>query len=170
MPITVFLVAAWFACAAAAPGQTGQQGKAARTVKPTFSVSISAAQDVVKAGSAVMVNIVLTNTSDHKIGFPWIRGSGGRNFELNVRDSKGNPAQPVPRSGVDKNGRHYARFVTGSVGVVYLEPGQAKKDEFDACDFYILTRPGKYTIQVQRTDDESNSVVKSNPITVTIEP
>jgi hypothetical protein len=167
MRIAVLLLAAFVAPVSDAPGQ---QAEAARTVKPTFSVSISAAQDVVKTGSAVMVNMVLTNTSDHKIGFPWIRGSGGRNFQLNVRDSQGNPAQPVPRSGVDKNGRHYARFATASVGVVYLEPGQAKKDEFDACDLYILTRPDKYTIQVQRTDDESKSVVKSNTVTVTVEP
>jgi hypothetical protein len=170
MRITVFLVAAWFACAAAAPGQTGQQGEAAHTAKPTISVSISAVQDVVKAGSAVMVNIVLTNTSDHKIGFPWIRGSGGRNFQLNVRDSQGDPAQSAPRTWVGKDRRHHVRFLGGSAVVVYLEPGQAKKDEFDACDFYILTWPDKYTIQVQRVDDESKSVVKSNTVTVTIEP
>jgi MoaA/NifB/PqqE/SkfB family radical SAM enzyme len=49
---------------------TSQQNESARTAKPAFSLSISAAQDVVKTGSAVTMNVVLTNISDHKIEFP----------------------------------------------------------------------------------------------------
>lgn len=145
-----------------------QTTSVAESAKPTFSVNISAVQDVVTVGSAVMVNIVLTNTSDHKIGLAWERTSGGRNFQVNVRNSEGESAQLVPRSWVDTNGRRHIRFGAGSAYVLYLEPGQTKKDFFDACDYYILNRPGKYTIQLQRVDDESKVVVKSNTITVTV--
>jgi C4-type Zn-finger protein len=33
-----------------------------------------------------------------------------------------------------------------------------------------MSKPGKYSIQVERIDDESKTVVKSNTITVTVTP
>ena len=76
-----------FTCAA-----PSQQAGSAQGTNPTFSLSISAAQEVVKSGSAVTVQVVLTNISDHKIGFPWLLGHPAWNYELNVRDGEGNPA------------------------------------------------------------------------------
>lgn len=154
------------------PGGTvlGQRAEATQAAKPTISISISPLQEAVKSGSPIVVKLVLTNISDHKLGFSWIRGSGGRNFEVNVSDSQGHPAQPAPRKGIDKNGRHWVRMSAGSAYVVYLEPGQAKTDEFDASDFYVLTRPDKYTIQLQRADGESKTVVESNTVSVTVTP
>jgi len=154
-----------FTCAA-----PSQQAGSAQGTNPTFSLSISAAQEVVKSGSAVTVQVVLTNISDHKIGFPWLLGHPAWNYELNVRDSQGNAVQPAPRNWVDKDGRHHARIRAGSVTALSLEPGEAMKHEFDVRDFKTLAQPGKYTIQVQRTDDESKSEVKSNTLTVTVTP
>ena len=94
MRIVLLTLAALVASAAAAPSQQSGSGQG---TKPTFSLSISTTQDVVKSGSAVTVKVVLTNTSDHKLSFIWSVGDEGRNYELNVRDGEGNPAQPAPR-------------------------------------------------------------------------
>jgi hypothetical protein len=145
--------------------QTGSTGKA----KPAFSLNLSAAQSVVKSASPLAMNIVLTDVSNHNIAFPWL-ASGGGNYQIYVWDSHGNPAQPVPRTWKGKDGRNYARIRGGSMYLIYLNPGQSRKDELDVSESYILTHPGKYTIQVQRADDESKSVVKSNTVTVTIDP
>jgi hypothetical protein len=37
-------------------------------------------------------------------------------------------------------------------------------------DFYDLSAPGQYTIQVRRWDDETKTWVKSNTLTVTVSP
>jgi hypothetical protein len=56
----------------------------------------------------------------------------------------------------------------GSGGRVNPQPGEAKESWFDLNKLYAPLAPGKYTIQVQRTDEESKTVVKSNVITVTV--
>jgi hypothetical protein len=37
-------------------------------------------------------------------------------------------------------------------------------------DLYDLSKPGQYTIQVRRWDDETKTWVKSNTLTVTVTP
>ena len=167
MKFALLTLAALVASAAAAPSQ---QSGSAQGANPTFSLSITATQDVIKARSAITVKVVLTNISDHKIGFLWFRGDAGGDDLLNVRDSQGNPVRPAPRTWVGEDGRHYARIRHHGAFYDYLEPGQAEKGELDVSKSYILTQPGKYMIQVQRTDDESKSVVKSNTVTVTVTP
>ena len=49
-----------------------------------------------------------------------------------------------------------------------LESGQSMVDRLEINDLYDLRIPGKYTIQVERADSASKSLVKSNLVTLTI--
>jgi len=141
---------------------------------PPFAVTISAAQDVVKAGSVVRVKTVLTNTSDHRIRVVTRAGGGGPiDYRIDVRNAQGNPVQPAkPDISKDKNGRTIRRIYIGSSSAttVDLKPGQTLTDEFPVAKRFDLTQPGKYTIQASRYDYETKTWVKSNTITLTVEP
>jgi hypothetical protein len=69
----------------------------------------------------------------------------------------------------DEAGRCYLGFM-GSIITYFLKPGETIKDGLTLNRLYDLTKPGKYTIQCQRFDEESNSWVKSNKITITVTP
>jgi hypothetical protein len=169
MRITVLLAAAWFACSAAAPGQTKQQSDAA---KPPFSVTITAAPDVVKVGAAPIIRIVLTNTSNHHINLTHIPGNGAHMYRVDVLDSEGSRAPTAKaRTWQDKNGRRVRHiYMGGNSTTVDLDPGQTLKDECPLDERYDLAQPGKYTIQASRYIYETKTWVKSNTITVTVEP
>ncbi len=165
------LLVALLAAAGAAPRQQEEP----QAVSPAFSVGISAAQDVVRSGSAVTVRSVVTNISNQKI---WVV-SLGEDVECHVWDSRGFPvrrANPrVERARlqlqVDKHGEHVVVPYIMARGVWFaVQPGQTVEDDLVISEFYELTRPGKYTIQALRPDPESHAVVKSNTITLTVIP
>jgi hypothetical protein len=49
-----------------------------------------------------------------------------------------------------------------------LEPGESMVDTLEINDLYDLRTPGKYTVQVERTDSARKNLVKSNLVTLTI--
>ena len=52
----------------------------------------------------------------------------------------------------------------------HVKPGATFEDHVDLTSIYDLSQPGKYTVQVQRTDAVSKTLVKSNTVTVTVTP
>ena len=54
--------------------------------------------------------------------------------------------------------------------LVSLDPGQDWRNTIRVSDLYDLSKPGQYTIQVRRWDDETKTWVKSNAVTVTVTP
>ena len=54
--------------------------------------------------------------------------------------------------------------------LVSLKPSQDWRNTLRVSDLYDLSKPGQYTIQVRRWDDETKTWVKSNTITVTVTP
>ncbi len=62
------------------------------------------------------------------------------------------------------------REVPGTFSFGYRNPGPGETDEtsFDVNKLYAPLAPGKYTIQVERTDEETNLVVKSNILAVEV--
>jgi len=169
MRITVLLVTAWFAFVTAVCGQTEQQLDVA---EPPFSVTISAAQDVVKAGAAAIIKIVLTNTSNHRINLTHMLGNRGGLYRVDVWDSQGSPVpQAKPRTWLDEKGRRVRQIRVGTgVTTLDLQPGETLKEECPLNERYDLTQPGKYFIQASRYDYETKTWVRSNPITLTVEP
>jgi hypothetical protein len=164
---------------------------AAQSTKPAISITINSSPTVVKTGTEVKVEITLTNVSNHQITLAKDNAQNhGESFNrIEVRDQKGNLAPDT----------RYARFLKGKVsdddkrqdknkavgdhGVELvndlpldsaaphvLKPGETLKDEIVVTKLFDLSTPGKYTIQVDRHDDEGKTTVKANAITVTVTP
>jgi hypothetical protein len=134
-----------------------------QTVKPPFSLTISAAKPTVKSGSYVFIKATQTNISDQTIGCSsTIAGSSNLSYIYNVRDENGNSLEQ--RTGVFSYG--------GSVRLCDLDPGKTKTEDLLISWLYNLSKPGKYTIQVIRpiSSNGADGVVKSNTITITVTP
>jgi hypothetical protein len=133
------------------------------SAKPAFSISISVESDVVKTGSPVLVKIAKINVSDHDIPFA-VGGSKRHVITFDVRDSDGKSVSETS-NGIKAHGK--GPFV-GSVFSAKQKSGVVQKQEIDISTEYKLNKPGKYTIQAQERDFDSQTIVKSNRITITV--
>jgi hypothetical protein len=137
--------------------------------KPSFSITLSTPDGVVKPGSNVMLEVVLKNTSDQDISAGELLGGAELNYDIDVRDSKGDLATETQYGrrihGKDPNPGH------GGSGVARaLKPGETQKTKTFLNRVYDLSQPGSYTVQAQTRDPNSNMIVKSNTITFTVTP
>jgi len=145
---------------------------AARAAQQSFTISISTAQSSFKATREIRLQVIITNTSQQEIA---VGNAGGEaaelsGYEIIVFDDKGNaPPETRYHKGVRREDPNIP-VGTGSLVKVSLGPGQSLKDATILNRLYDLSKPGNYTIQVQRTDPETKTVVKSNIITLTITP
>jgi hypothetical protein len=129
---------------------------------------------MVKAGSPVRVKITTTNTSDREVVYyetgPW-------HYNIYVRDATGAYAPDTPEG----LGKHpWSPRRTGGGGVfsgpsfrfrLAIGPGKKQEDEVDVTKEYDLSKPGKYTVQLERPDPENKGQwLRSNTITVTVTP
>jgi hypothetical protein len=87
-----------------------------------------------------------------------------------VRDDKGNSPPETKYQRVLRGEEPLTEPWVASVATISVDPGKTFSDAMIANKFYDLSKPGKYKIQVQRTDPASKVVVKSNVITVTVTP
>jgi hypothetical protein len=156
---------------AAFPQQPQQKSEARSTPAPVVSLSLSAVQDTVKAGSPVKVKATLANRSDHQITFgvavlkPYAveawdsQGTLARETRLGaIRSGKIDPDQVGPSEAYDK------------YSVMTLKAGEKWTEEINVSDLYILDQPGEYRIQVNRYDSVGKAFVKSNAINITVVP
>lgn len=172
------------------------QAQPAKPAKPAFSLRISAAQNVIKAGSELRLTIVATNISDHDISL--LRGKGEAegefNYMIDARNDKGSApsrtkygnqlqgkdvsepkdsaqaknAETQP-AGNDAGPQTFQETVIVSSDVLLtIQPGETLTDVIIVNKLFDLSQPGKYSIQAQRADPDSKMVVKSNIITVTV--
>ena len=135
----------------------------AQSAKPPFTLDIEVSRNEAKIGSVNLLEAHWTNTSHHNLFFAV--GGLGRATKLEVLNSEGKQVQETP------NGRKAQGKDTEFVGSVFratLQPGKTQTDEIDVSKEYDLSKPGRYTIQAQRWDDESHTNVKSNTITITL--
>jgi hypothetical protein len=160
--------------------------------QPTFSLTITTPHDVVQAGSEVLVTITLKNISDHDIygAFAVTHSAVGESFHgIEIKSEKGVRA-PLTRYGhlakgetppADKTAQSQNQKApqaggsdespfTGSVVSVTIPPGGISRDAIVANKLYDLSQPGKYSIQVNKWDVKSKTMVTSNIITVTVIP
>ena len=122
--------------------------------------------------------VTLTNSSSHNIRV-WSHNDSDddRGYRVNVRDDTGAFA-PDTKRGIARNGRgdissltaeeltRYGTVVSGACGV--LKSGTSLSYFVTATRLYGLSKPGKYTVQLECLDEESKTYVKSNTVTVTI--
>jgi hypothetical protein len=142
-------------------------------VNASFSIVIAGAQEPVKVGSEVKVEIVLKNTSDHELTIGKTNAVSQAEFHylVEVRDDQGRSA-PDTEYGRRVFGRETKKRTILYWGEAYftLKPNQTLEDEAVASKLYDMSRPGKYLIQVSRVVPKElvGGVVKSNAVTVTV--
>jgi hypothetical protein len=143
----------------------------AQVAPPVFSISISVEPTVAKAGTPIELAVTLTNVSNHQISVAQEKGGKAEfDYRIDVRNSSNTNAPDT----------NYHKKVKGqetsdvtpllrSWGFLQVDPGKTLKDHVDLTRLFQLA-PGKYTVQVERTDDESKATVKSNTVLLTINP
>lgn len=109
------------------------------------------------------VVLAITNRSDHTIDFD----IGAGDNDLDAFNSHGNLAV------LTKNGRlsrgRLRTAAKGGVPIQRLQPGETKSGGMLFLeDYYDVGRHGSYVVQMRGFDDESQSIVTSNRITVDI--
>ncbi|MHB8410922.1 MAG: hypothetical protein ACYDDI_03130 [Candidatus Acidiferrales bacterium] len=162
-----------FCAAAVLVLAVGYASRASNPPQP-FSITISTVHDTFKSRDEISVQISLTNTSNKDIFLTGVCAPKADvdGFRIEVQDAQGRAApetnalrslrgEPVPRSEYP-----LANWSGPSCGIV--PPKGFSNSGFILNRFYDLSKPGKYKIQVQRTDPRSKVTVKSNTITVTI--
>jgi hypothetical protein len=128
----------------------------------SFSLHIEADPDTVEAGSKVNVVIYATNITEQ----PSDIDNSLTKFVLYVEGPRGRDAA------LTEGGRLREKYL-GKAGdnSVHLPPGkEAGIGLLPISDFYNLSQPGEYTIQIARTDAKTKELVKSNVIRVTVAP
>lgn len=141
--------------------------------KASFSIAASVADTTVKLGSDAIVNIVLTNTSDHPIVFEneMTINFNDADYSTVVRNEKGDLI-PLTKFGLMLFGDddhlpkpREVKYVTAN-----LQPGETIKGRISVTKLYNIQAPGQYTVQIERFDEVTKSWSKSNIITLTVTP
>jgi hypothetical protein len=149
-----------------------QTANPSQAAKAPFSISISTPASVVTAGSDVIVNIALTNTSDREIilqNTMVSRNAAEFDYWIDVRDEKGKAA-PQTKYGIKLKGDGVhppAATASNSIDLPF-KPGETVRPRIVVNKLFDLSQPGAYTIQVSRFDPESGAAAHSNIIKVTI--
>ncbi|PYX10063.1 MAG: hypothetical protein DMG88_03995 [Acidobacteria bacterium] len=142
----------------------------------SFSLTITALQNPVKAGSEVRIEMVVTNISNREITVSRSNGEGQAEFSgytAEVRDRKGNLSSETKygRGLKGEGGTPEAPTVTVTNDILFpLQPGKKLKDMLIVSRLWDMSQPGVYSIQVQRTDPDTGILVRSNSVTVTVTP
>jgi hypothetical protein len=156
--------------------------------KQPLLITIDIASATLKAGSAISVNMLMTNKSRHPISVGW--GSSELSGEIVVRDSQGNksltelerclrergqcntssnPWGPCAVEGEQCQTLYYLPM--GGGPSFPLDPGKSYSESVEVNQrAYDLTRPGKYTIQWQGQCHCSQNILTSNTINLTLIP
>jgi hypothetical protein len=126
-----------------------------------FAITISTPEPTIKAGSALLLEMFLTNGLDH----PAVIDNALTKYDVEVLDSHGKLA-PLTTNGQDLR----KKIGWGGGPRFTVQPGDDLRGGVYVDKLYDISRPGQYTIQVARTDEDSKVVVKSNTITVNVTP
>lgn len=142
---------------------TEQTEEPLRTAEPkdSFSLAIeSVGQDIIKPGGKAAVKVIVTNNTSSVMRFDNSPGL----FSLEVADVHGVSATPT------ELGRNIAqRLGTHATSFIGLHSAQAEAtNQFIITDFYDLSEPGVYTVQVSRRDESTGVPVRSNTTTITV--
>ncbi|MGA3081093.1 MAG: hypothetical protein ABSD44_06890 [Terracidiphilus sp.] len=145
-----------------------------QTSQQPFTITLSTDKPQVNTGDGVLLNIVMTNTSEHDEDCTsnWSNALD-RNYKYDVFDEYGQ----VPK--IEKE--YHGGF---RLSPCIIKPGETSSPSGGLISvLYDFSRPGKHTIQVSRgvwgdhnrpgtagTGDDNQAEVKSNTITITVLP
>jgi hypothetical protein len=152
--------------------------KLAACAQPPLTITISFSDgDVVKTGSGILVSVTLTNHSGKTLSASLM--DYDYDYTIDVRDAQGNSApeseevrkaraelDACRKSGHSSCGR---RIMLHGV-INQIRPGERWEERLLITKYFDMSRPGRYTIQLERTLPEQlgKGTVKPNPITVTV--
>lgn len=156
----LFLIA-YSLCALTAVFQQSQTQPA--PVLP-FSLTLSALTPRVEPGSLVAVKIVMKNLSNHDLeyGVGYCNGLD-RNYDYDVRDSTGKRLE-------FSAAKHPELFTCHGWPPHIVKPGETDTSGGAVSNFYDLSKPGEYVIQVSRkiSDRPKDGIVESNKVTISV--
>jgi hypothetical protein len=141
-----------------------------------FVLQIGASQNatqtgntVWKVGTPVVVIVTMINNSKRTVHYSLT--SPGRDYEMDVRDASGNPVPESEQLRQFKQNTKNGQSVTGRNILGTLKPHETAQDTIEVSSFYDLSRPGEYSIQVQRQFPEvGKGYVKSNRLKLSVTP
>ncbi len=122
-----------------------------------FTLTVTSPHNAVKQGSTILLKVRLVNTSNRDLSID------NTKFDLLIEDTEGNSSPATEASKKLKKQQVEPSFHN----LFSLHPGETLRTNIEADKFYVLG-PGKYLVHLQKVDDETKSVVKSNPVTVTV--
>jgi|HubBroStandDraft_2_1064218.scaffolds.fasta_scaffold48917_1 hypothetical protein len=152
--------------------------KLAQCAEPPLTMTISLADGgVEKTNSPVVVSVTLTNHSGRTLSAS--QWDYDDDYTIDVRDAQGNSA---PESQAVRNTRseveacrNSGKAVCGRKILLHgvmsrFRPGESWQETLLIAKYYDMSRPGKYTIQLERKlpEELGTYTVKLNPITVTL--
>lgn len=144
-------------------------GVAQSNAGPLFAISIRPSKEEFKVGQHIIIVATLTNNSDREV----VLGDSGvdLDYPLDVRDADGNPVAETERLQKLKH-PSATDIMTLAAHPKHIKPHESKEKSIMVDSDYNLSRPGKYTIQVQREYplELGPGIAKSNTITVTVTP
>jgi peptidyl-Lys metalloendopeptidase len=155
-------------------GKAQAAAQAAPPLAP-FTLSIASVSGSIKSGDQVKINATVRNTSSKDVQLLTDTRGTEVIYRVDVKD-EGAKAPPDGKLKRDLKGLEDPAYLTPDtpthfgVYVLTLKPGESITDPIIISKLYDMTRPGKYSIQVERRDENSYIFVKSNVITVTIAP
>lgn len=126
-----------------------------------------------RIGSPLRLDAVMKNVS-HRDILVWRNASGPELvYKVEIRDDNGS-IPPETKFRRDLRGLEDPRYLTPdtpigfSGGWVPIKAGKTLADPINVSRLYDLINPGNYTVQVKRLDQESETFVSSNVITVIV--
>ncbi len=161
---TLWLFVRWFFLGLVAVASFSQ------TAPQPFSLAITTKTPTVAVGSHLKVQIVLTNTSSNTIVITRdksVEAAEQAGFSATVLDSSG---KQVPYTSFGDKFFKGELITISTPFQVPMKPGEALKQEINITKLYNLSVSGVYTIQLQRKDEASAAVFRSNILTVTVTP
>lgn len=171
------LAASLLIVAIAAWGVPVAEGDVREPLQGEISLTISAVQDTVVAGSPANVKIIAANISPAEIylAFPDVYHKIGTTYTVDIRDAQGNLPPDTSLGRVMKYNRDGSvndsavTLLTKSLGLS-LKPGETFADTIDVGATYDLSQPGQYRVQVERMGSNGQIQAKSNIITINVIP
>ncbi len=157
--------------------------------KPSFTIAITTPVSEIRVGTPVLLDITLTNTSDHNVSFyetiingPVFTSERLRQIDIHVSDVSGKlvgeteygktiHARSVKRPQVVKRSDTPAEppDTRGRRGVFSgIGPGETCREQSDLSREFDLTKPGTYIVEALRLDPVSGQTILSNKLTFTI--
>lgn len=128
---------------------------------PSFRITLAAEHSIVAAGTDILVKVSLTNISGRDINnsraFMANTGDSTLRFEVWDRSGRLAPKRTYP----------HPELETGSVVFDTIVSGETVVEDENVNRIYDMTKPGKYTVQVSRSDPQYGPI-KSNTITITV--